>query len=237
METLIKGAIGLGLKLDEDQIGKFEAYYRELIDWNQRVNLTRIIDREAVQVKHFLDSLSVVRALSGIDWQSLNILDVGTGAGFPGVPLKILYPRMELTLLDSVRKKTDFLGHLITTLNLDGVLVINERAETLAHDTTYRESFDAVVSRAVAPLSVVLELTLPFCKIGGRVVCQKDASFEQEPGDVNRALSLLGGRLEEVIPVELEGLNRQRRLVVIAKDSPTPEKYPRRPGMPARRPL
>ena len=233
----MRGTAKLGLKLDDDHIRKFETYYQELIDWNQRVNLTRIVAREEVQVKHLLDSLSVAKALPEIDQPSFKMLDVGTGAGFPGVPLKIIYPRVELTLLDSLRKKTDFLMHLVTALNLEGVDVVTERAETLAHNADYRESFDAVVSRAVAPLSALLEITLPFCKIGGRVICQKDASYEREPGDVNRALSLLRGRLEEVVPVELEGLSKERRLVVVTKDSATPDKYPRRPGVPARRPL
>ncbi|MEE9199097.1 MAG: 16S rRNA (guanine(527)-N(7))-methyltransferase RsmG [Dehalococcoidia bacterium] len=237
MEILIRGAQRLGLPLSPAQVERFEVYYRELIDWNRRVNLTRIIGREEVQVKHFLDSLTVAKALPSPVPPGLRALDIGSGAGLPGVPLKILYPKMEMCLMDSVGKKTAFLEHLVATLGLEGVQVVTGRAETLAHDEAYRERFDLVVSRAVTVLAALLELTLPFCKIGGRVIAQKDASYEREPGDVDRALALLGGRLEEVLPIELEGISNERRLVVISKAESTPGKYPRRPGVPARRPL
>ena len=237
MDKLIRGADELGLELNPAQLEKFEVYYRELIDWNKRVNLTRIVGREEVQVKHFLDSLTVVTALPQANWSTLRVLDVGSGAGLPGIPLKILYPQMETYLLDSVRKKTAFLEHLVNRLGLEGVYVLTGRAEDLAHDATLRESFDVVVSRAVAALATLLELTLPFCKIGGRVIAQKEAIYESERGDPDTALTLLGGQLDEVLPVQIEGLSPERRLIVIRKTDPTPTKYPRRPGIPAKRPL
>ena len=237
MERLIRGAEELGLKLNADQVEKFKVYYQELIDWNQRVNLTRITAWEDVQVKHYLDSLTIVKALPSKVPSALKVMDMGSGAGLPGLPLKIVYPRIDLYLVDSVGKKTAFLEHMVATLDLEGVKVITERAEALAHDKAYRESFDVVVSRAVTALAALLELTLPFCKIGGRVIAQKEASYENEPGNLNRALDLLGGQLKEVLPIELEGLTGDRRLVVVSKVGPTPEKYPRRPGVPARKPL
>ena len=237
MKKLIEGAKALGLGLSPDQLEKFRLYYRELVQWNRRVNLTRIVGYEDVQLKHFLDSLTVVGALPPGDWASLKVLDVGSGAGLPGVPLKILYPEIEMWLLDSVRKKTAFLDHLVEVLELGNVRVLTGRAEALAHDPALRETFDVVLSRAVTALTSLLELTLPFCKVGGRVIAQKAASYEAEPGCLQRALELLGGRLEGAIPVDVQGLSPERRLVVVSKVSPTPAKYPRRSGVPTKRPL
>ncbi|MFQ5933473.1 MAG: 16S rRNA (guanine(527)-N(7))-methyltransferase RsmG [Dehalococcoidia bacterium] len=237
MKTLIRGAKKLGLELDAAQVEQFETFYKVLTEWNTRINLTRIVDREGVQLKHFLDSLTIVKALPHADLSGLRILDVGSGAGFPGVPLKILNPQIKLCLLDSVGKRTAFLRHLVDALGLSAVDVVTARAETLAHDPAYRDSFDVVLSRAVAPLAALLELALPFCKIGGRFIAQKDVSYKNEPGDLPRALSLLGGELIEEIPVKLEGLDASRCLVIITKVRRTPQKYPRGPGVPARRPL
>ena len=237
MRTLARGAEALGLELNDTQISQFEAYYRLLTEWNRKVNLTRIVDREEVQMKHFLDSLSLLRALPSGDLSGLRVLDVGSGPGFPGVPLKIAFPSVRLLLLDSVGKKTRFLEHLIELLKLDRVDVSTARAETLAHDPGYRQTFDLVVSRSVATLRALLELTLPFSKIGGRVVLQKDASYKDEPGEPTDALSMLGGSLEGVLKVDLEGLGPDRRLIVVSKVLPTPLEYPRRPGAPLRHPL
>ena len=237
MQTLAQGAQALGLQLNDSQISQFQSYYRLLIEWNRSINLTRIVDREDVQVKHFLDSLSLIRAFPNGDISGLRVLDVGSGAGFPGVPLKIAFPSVHLSLLDSVGKKTRFLEHLIETLKLDGVHVAAARAETPAHDPVYRETFDLVVSRSVANLRTLLELTLPFSKVGGRVVLQKDASYADEPGGPANALSKLGGQLERVLQVDLEGLGPDRKLIVVSKTLPTPLEYPRRPGVPLRHPL
>jgi len=233
MQKLIEGAQCLGLSLTSEQIERFQAYYNELIDWNRRMNLTAIVNYEEVQVKHFLDSLTVSMAFSKIP---STVMDVGTGAGLPGVVLKIAYPNIELTLIDSIQKKATFLGHLIDVLKLDGVQVVTGRAEELAHDTNYRERFDAVLSRGVARLAVLAELTLPFCAIGGVFIAMKKQKDRGEVDEAEAALQVLGGRLRQVVHVELPGLS-DKALVAVGKVKSTPEKYPRRSGMPQKRPL
>jgi 16S rRNA (guanine527-N7)-methyltransferase len=208
------------------------------VDWNKRVNLTAITGYEEVQVKHFLDSLTLVLA-----WQPLitrvdfRLIDVGTGAGMPGIPLKIVFPDIRLVLLDSVAKKAAFLHHLKQKLGLDNVEIVVGRAEEIAHQAKHRENFDIVLSRGVAPLVTLVELTLPFCIIGGSLIAQKKGAIDQEISQANRAISLLGGRLREVKRVNLEEFTDERQLVIIDKVSPTPQLYPRRPGIPSKRPL
>lgn len=240
MERLIAGARGLGLHLTPEQIESFEVYYRELVDWNKRINLTSIVNYEDVQVKHFLDSLSVTLALNSKQamQQSLfSTLDVGSGAGLPGIPLKILYPEIRLTLLDSIAKKTRFLYHLINRLGLDGVEVLTGRAEELAHKPGCRERFHLVLSRAVATLPSLSELTLPFCSLGGIFVAQKKGQINEEVERAKRAITTLGGRLREVKRVKLDEFIEERLLVIIDKVAPTPNRYPRRSGIPEKRPL
>ena len=190
-----------------------------------------------MQIKHFLDSLSVLAAQLPNPPDGLKLLDVGTGAGFPGVPLRIVCPSMSLYLLDSVGKKTVFLGHLTQTLGLCDVKILTGRAEDLAHYKELRETFDVVVSRAVAPLSVLSELTLPFCKLGGVVVLQKNASYRSESDDAFNAVKMLGGRFEREVQIDLSGLSSDRRLVVVSKIDYTPDRYPRKAGTPGKRPL
>jgi 16S rRNA (guanine527-N7)-methyltransferase len=239
MEQLIAGAKRLGLELDPAQLEQFDTYYRELVDWNRRINLTAITTYEDVQTKHFLDSLTVTLA-----WQQpitntdFSLIDVGTGAGVPGLPLKILLPDIRLVLLDSTAKKAEFLHHVRRKLGLDSVEIAVGRAEEVAHQTQYRERFDMVVSRAVAPLPTLVELTLPFCAVGGSLIAQKKGATDPEISRATRAITLLGGHLKEVKRVDLaEFFAEERRLVVIDKVSPTPQQYPRRPGMPSKRPL
>ena len=238
MEKLEAGVRNLGLSLNKRQLAQFRIYYQELVDWNRRVNLTSITDREEVQIKHFLDSLTVILALGrSADRAGLHVLDVGAGAGFPGLPLKILLPDTRLVLLDATAKKTGFLNQLATRLGLDGVSVITGRAENVAHEDGYREKVDVVLSRAVASLSVLTELTLPFCALGGSFVAQKKGAIDAEIHDADRAIDILGGRLREVKAVDLEELNDQRWLIIIDKVKATPPQYPRRPGIPAKRPI
>ncbi len=234
MERLIAGAKRLGLSLTPRQVEGFQVYYEELIRWNSKVNLTAIVDYEEVQVKHFLDSLTVALAIK--DMPRL-LLDVGTGAGIPGVPLKILFPTISLTLVDSTRKKTDFLNHLVARLRLTGVEVVTARAEDLAHDEGYRERFDLVVSRGVAKLATLAELALPFCAIGGSFIAQKKGEIDREIEAAKWAIDILGGQLREVKRFSLEELGEERALVVIDKLAPTPQHYPRRAGTPQKRPL
>lgn len=234
MQRLIAGAKRLGLLLTPEQVESFQAYYEELIRWNRRVNLTAIVDYEEVQLKHFLDSLTIALALK--DMPSL-LLDVGTGAGMPGIPLKILFPNISLTLVDSVQKRTDFLNHVVARLGLGGVEVLTGRAEHLAHDEGYRERFDLVLSRGVAKLATLAELALPFCTPGGSFIAQKKGPIEGEIEAAAWAIDILGGQLREVRRVKLEELGEERALVVIDKLIATPQRYPRRPGIPQKRPL
>jgi len=231
MEKLISGAKKLGLELTSRQIEQFHLYYHELIDWNQRVNLTAITDYEEVQIKHFLDSLTVTLA-----WQpsntDLRLIDVGTGAGIPGLPLKILFPQIKLVLLEATVKKAAFLYHMKHKFDLDNVEIVVGRAEEVAHLAQYREKFDVVLSRGVAPLPTLVELTLPFSTIGGSFIAQKKGSIDLEISQADKAIGLLGGKLREVKGIDLEEFTDKRWLIIIDKVSPTPKLYPRRPGMP-----
>lgn len=249
VKILIDGAKRLGLSLTRGQVECFQVYYEELIRWNRRVNLTAIVDYEGVQIKHFLDSLTVTLAFTNVPSR---ILDIGTGAGLPGVPLKILYPAIGLTLVDSVHKKVAFLHHLIDRLGLEGVEILAERSEHLAQDESYRQQFDLVLSRGVAKLATLAELALPFCSLGGTFIAMKKGEVDEEVAEAQRAIVALGGRLRQVKWIRLEDLTRgeltglgdsekfekgERALVIIDKLTTTPDRYPRRPGIPRKRPL
>jgi 16S rRNA (guanine527-N7)-methyltransferase len=237
VEVLLRGIKRLGLDIEEEQIALFQRYFNELTDWNGRTNLTAITDYSEVQAKHFLDSLTVSLVIPKDVVANGTLMDVGSGAGFPGLPLKLLYPGLRVTLVESVGKKAAFLNHMTDTLGLEGVEVCAQRAESLAHDPRMRGNFDVVVSRAVADMSVLAELTLPLCKPGGRVVAQKKFGVYDELKRAERAISLLGGTLESIETVDLEEIGEQRWLVVLSKNSESPSSYPRRPGIPAKRPL
>jgi len=239
MNELVDGAGKLGIELNTTQVGLFELYYREMVEWNRRINLTAITDYSEVQVKHFLDSLTVAQALSDQDLQNpdFSIVDVGTGAGFPGVPLRILLPGPRLVLLEPTAKKAAFLHHIIDKLELKNTEVLNSRAEEAALLPFYREQFALVVSRAVAPLPILAELTLPFCQTGGRLVAQKKGDIEQEVNNAAKAIATLGGKMNQVKRIEVEEFSDVRYLVIVDKICPTPSKYPRRPGVPKRRPI
>ena len=204
MRKLIEGAGKLGIKLTTRQVKQFELYYQELIEWNKKINLTAITDYSSVQVKHFLDSLTITLALSEeeVARPDFKIVDIGTGAGFPGVPLRILFPQPRLVLLEPTTKKTAFLHHIIRKLDLQSVEVLNSRAEEAAHLPAYREQFDLVLSRAVALLPTLVELTLPFCRIGGRFIGQKKGEIDQEITGAKKAIAVLGGRLDQTKKIE-----------------------------------
>jgi 16S rRNA (guanine527-N7)-methyltransferase len=239
MKELIEGAGKLGIEFNARQVKKFELYYQELIEWNRRVNLTAITDYSSMQVKHFLDSLTITLALpeKEIEEPDFNIVDLGTGAGFPGLPLKILFPQPRLVLIEPTTKKTAFLHHIIRKLELENVEVLNSRAEEAAHLPLYRERFALVLSRAVALLPTLVELTLPFCQVGGRFIAQKKGEIEQELDRAKEAIAALGGKLNQIRRIELEEFSDARYLVIIDKICPTPGKYPRRAGLPKRRPI
>ncbi|MCY4529002.1 MAG: 16S rRNA (guanine(527)-N(7))-methyltransferase RsmG [Chloroflexi bacterium] len=237
MEVLIEGSSRLDIELDGEQVERFRTYYDELIAWNRNVNLTAVTSWDEVQERHFLDSLGVASALPDpvLDG-SARVLDVGSGAGFPGLPLKIAYPRADLTLLEATAKKTAFLYHVVDKLGLQGVEVVTGRAEGEAHRSEMREQFGAVVSRAVARLDVLAELCLPFCSVGGRMIAQKGPKVEEELGQARRAIDTLGGLFDDrdMLVAPLVGVGT---LVTIEKHRPSPANYPRRPGIPSKRPL
>lgn len=209
-----------------------------MIAWNERVNLTAITEYEEVQTRHFLDSLYVSAALPpDLLSSQTSVLDIGSGAGFPGIPLKIVFPSMMIGLVEATSKKTKFLHHIVQTLGLSDVEIYNARAETLAHETKLRDSFDVVVSRAVANLSVVAELALPFCRIGGLVVTHKGPDSGNEIQQADKAIGLMGGKLKTSTHITTSNSETAGILVSLEKVCPTPNKYPRRPGIPFKRPI
>jgi 16S rRNA (guanine527-N7)-methyltransferase len=237
MNILDEGAKELGIHLTPLQLDQFEAYFRELADWNQRMNLTSVVEYEEVQVKHFLDSLTVTLAVPDGLASLGSVIDVGAGAGLPGLPLKLAFPHLRLVLVESVGKKTEFMRHVVSILGLSGVEVHTGRAEHLAHESELRESFDLVVTRALAGLSVLAEYTLPFCRDGGVMVALKHGGIDAELAGAAHALEELGGRMRMVQPVAITGLTDNRTVVSVDKTTSTPERYPRRPGIPSKRPL
>jgi 16S rRNA (guanine527-N7)-methyltransferase len=236
MEKLVHEAQQLfNVHLTGRQVMSLISYERELLDWNQKFNLTAIRDTEAIRTKHFLDSFSCVLA-----WKANpphRLVDVGTGAGFPGLPLKILYPSMKLTLVESVGKKAMFCHHIVRVLGLEGVDVIQTRAEALGQKAEHREQYDWAVARAVANLNVLSEFLLPFVTIGGTMLAQKGESGPAEAQSAEKAMKLLGGKLRQLLPVHLPGVADDRYIVLVDKVAATPPKYPRKPGMPAKTPL
>ena len=236
MEHLAQRAQQLfGVKLTASQLTALATYELELLDWNSRFNLTALRDPASIRTKHFLDSFSCALA-----WGSRpphRLVDVGTGAGFPGLPLKILYPAMKLTLVESVGKKARFCEHIVRLLNLEHVQVIKERAEDVGCMPAHREQYDWAVARAVADMRVLAEYLLPLVKMSGMALAMKGESGPAEVQSAEKALGLLGGQLRQVIPVNLPGLADERYLVIMAKSAATPPKYPRNAGMPTKHPL
>ena len=224
----------LGISLTPSQIKSFEVYQRELMDWNARHNLTAIRDEEGIRIKHFLDSLTCLKM---IDSPPARLIDVGTGGGFPGIPLKILFPGMQLTLVESVGKKVKFCQHIVDTLKLENVQVLQERAEDLGQSSEHREQYDWAVARAVANLPILAEYLLPLVRINGAMLAQKGHSGPAEAQKAENAIRLLGGHLRQLQQLTLPGVVEERYLIVIDKVAATPGKYPRRVGIPSKKPL
>ena len=236
MEKLTKDALSLfGIRLQKTQLAALEIYTKELLEWNEKFNLTAIRDVNGIHTKHFLDSFSCIQA-----WKNkppTSMIDIGTGAGFPGIPLKILYPRLQLTLVESVRKKTDFCRHIIGILNLTEVEVIHIRAEDIGHLDDHRESYDWAVARAVARLPVLVEYLLPLVKVGGNILAQKGDTGPAEAHSAEYAIKLLGGHIRQLLPITLPGVVEERYLIVVDKIATTPPGYPRKAGIPTKTPL
>ena len=227
----------LNITLTDEQIEQFLQYYEMLVENNKVMNLTGITEYEEVIQKHFLDSLSLIRVIPDIASQKLTVIDLGTGAGFPGIPLKIAFPELEITLMDSLNKRILFLQEVIDALGLKKVSAVHGRAEEMASNATHRQQYDLCVSRAVSNLAVLTEYCLPFVKKGGLFVSYKSADSDAEIQEGKKAISILGGKLTSVDKFQLPDSDLRRALVCIKKVKDTPKKYPRKAGTPAKLPL
>lgn len=222
-------------ELSNSQKEQFDKFYNILIEWNQVMNLTAITKYDEVVQKHFIDSLSIKDVINLKEVCS--VIDVGTGAGFPGIPLKIAFPHLKVTLLDSLNKRVKFLNEVIFELGLKNIETVHGRAEDVARDKEYREQYDICVSRAVANLTTLCEYCLPYVKVGGILISYKSGNVEEEIKDSEKAVSILGGIVKKVVKFELRGTNIGRSFVIIEKKKSTPKKYPRKAGLPSKEPL
>lgn len=237
IEEFIQELQKLNISLTNEQIDQFEKYYLFLIQYNQKVNLTRITEKEEVYLKHFYDSILIYKLWPYFGKDKVNLCDVGSGAGFPSIPLKIIFPNLKVTIVDSLNKRIMFLNELCKQLNLKYVSLVHGRAEEVGHNTIYRNSFDVVTGRALAKLSVMNELCLPLVKVGGFLIAMKGQKAEEEIKGATNSLNVLGGQLEKVDKFYLFNTDNQRNNILIRKVKETPKKYPRKAGTPNRHPL
>lgn len=236
MERFLQEKLGmLSVEVNKEKIDQFNQFYDILVEWNKVMNLTAITDYKDVVEKHFLDSLSIERILNldGIK----TVMDVGTGAGFPGIPLKIIYPELKVTLLDSLNKRVKFLNEVIRQLELKNIDAIHGRAEDIGKNENYREKYDLCVSRAVANLATLSEYCMPFVKVGGVFVSYKSGDIDEEVLKSKKAVSLFGGKIEDVVKFQLPGTDINRAFVKIKKIKEMQKKYPRKSGIPSKEPL
>jgi 16S rRNA (guanine527-N7)-methyltransferase len=240
---LQEGCRALGITLDAQQLAQFESYYHELVEWNEKFNLTAITDYTEVQIKHFLDSLVALPLVAAQIGEALplqrplHLLDVGTGAGFPGIPLKIVAPHLKVTLMDGTGKKVTFLREVVAKLGLRDVEVVQGRAEEMGNHPNYRANFDLVTARAVAALNTLVEYLLPLVRRGGLAVIYKGSSAPQEHNEARKAIDLLGGETVRLTPVQVPLLEEQRYILLIKKQRATPDRFPRGQGLPRKKPL
>lgn len=226
----------MGFDLSSDQIAALNIYEQELLDWNERISLTAIRDVEGVRIKHFLDSLTILLAWERHDPPE-SLIDIGTGAGFPGLVLKLIWPATQVTLVESVNKKADFCRYMAERLELEGVQVLSERAEVVGQDPVHRHVYDLAVARAVARMPILMEFLLPLVHRNGIVMAMKGETAPAETHAAGNAIHLMGGKVHKLIHVELPGVVEERFIVVVKKIARTPEEYPRQVGIPAKRPI
>lgn len=237
MHTLVESVrTMLGFELAKEKVTALSIFEKELLEWNERYNLTAIRDSEGVRAKHFLDSLTILLA-----WDRTlppeRLIDVGTGAGFPGLVLKLVWPSTQVTLVESVHKKADFCRHMIDRLGLEQVTVLPERAEVVGQDPAHRHMYDLAVARAVARMPILMEYLLPLVHRNGKVMAMKGETAPAETQAASQAIHILGGKLHKLVHVELPGVVEERFIVVVEKVARTPEEYPRRTGVPSKSPI
>ncbi|UDN61965.1 16S rRNA (guanine(527)-N(7))-methyltransferase RsmG [Clostridioides sp. ES-W-0016-02] len=235
IKLLENGIKNFNIDTNDDMLQKFKTYRDILVDWNQKMNLTGIEDEKEVYIKHFLDSISAVK--NGYIKNGMSIIDVGTGAGFPGIPLKICLEELELTLLDSLNKRISFLEEVARALELEGIKFIHGRAEDFGKDEKYREKYDIATARAVAGLPILMEFCVPFVKVGGYFICLKGPNANLELEESKKAIDILGLEFVEKIDVELPEIDLNHNILVFKKIHETPVKYPRKAGKPAKNPI
>ena len=232
-EIMTENLKKLNIELAEKQLEQFYEYMNILIEWNKVMNLTNITEPIEVIQKHFVDSLTVLKHIKETD----TIIDVGTGAGFPGIPIKIAFPKTKIVLLDSLNKRIKFLNEVIAKLKINDIEAMHGRAEELAHNKIYREKYDIAIARAVAPLNVLSEYLLPFVKVNGRAICMKGSKGKEEAKNGEKAIEILGGKIKEIKEFELPNTDICRTILILEKNKNTDKKYPRRSGIPSKEPL
>ncbi len=230
---LIEKAKKIEVDILSEEAYQFYEYMDLLLEWNKNINLTAITEPKDVILKHFIDSITINKYLKGIG----NVMDIGTGAGFPSIPLKIINPKIQFTLVDSLNKRIVFLKNVCKEINLGNIECIHARAEELAKNKKYRQMYDVVTSRAVAKLCTLLEYMIPFVKIGGRCICMKGANIEEELNEASKAIEVLGGEIESIDKFSLPDSDMERNIIIIKKIKETPSCYPRKAGMPTKQPI
>ena len=223
----------IGIKLSEEKIKNFYNYMNLLLEWNEKINLTAITEPNEVILKHFVDSLTINKYIG----DNARLIDVGTGAGFPGIPLAIVNEKIAITLLDSLNKRINFLNEVKAKINLKNVETIHSRVEDFGQDKNQREKYDVATSRAVAPLNILIEYLLPLVKVGGKCICMKGSNAEEEIENAKNAIRILGGEIEKIEEIELPESDIKRTIIIIKKLKETPNKYPRKAGLPSKEPI
>lgn len=232
-KKLIRKAEAIGIKIDDEICDQFYKYMQILLEWNEKINLTAITEINDIIDKHFIDSLTINKYIK----ENAKLADIGTGAGFPGMPLKILNKEKEFILIDSLNKRINFLEEVKKELKFSKLDLIHGRAEELARNKGYRENIDVVVSRAVANLSTLLEYMLPFVKVGGKCICMKGPNIKEEVNEAQKAIKLLGGELVDIEKITIPETTIERNIIIIKKIKRTPKEYPRKPGTPTKKPI